>query len=362
MDVRMEFLVNISGTEPNRDMGVLVKLKESLAEVGLINPLTIDTKGRLLAGRRRYRAMVDLGWEECLVRVLDPKDELECKMISLYENLRRKPLTDPENRRMIAKIDELMRVKFGSKDKHRPDKSSGSEDLKWTDTKTAKKLGISTGSISEAKTAVAHVKKHPELKSEKTPVVLGEKRKEEIIESVPNGDKAIVSKKAKTMGAYELKEVVEKAQKINGIIKEVVRPEMKERLTEKWSKRKYEDEARPDDLLEDIRQEKGLSPVRFKQVWSRMISRLKQTSVGYPSDTMYREWTDGARHYAHLLIWADEGPKPLPLVRTDYPRAKFRDIEEADRFAAKHGGYCSEMLTIQGVEYWCLYLKEVPKK
>ncbi len=164
------------------------------------------------------------------------------------------------------------------------------------------------------------------------------------------------------MDSFELKEVIEKAQEIDKIIEEVPRPELKERLEKRWARAKYGSEANPERVLETIRKEKGLSQTRFKHVWDRMTSRLRQTKVGYPNDSIFREWVDGNRHYAHLLIWADTGPEPTPLVRVDYPREKFRDVEEADEFAASYGGYCSNMVTLQGVEYWCLFVKDTSKK
>ena len=45
-------LSQIKGAEPKRAHGNMANLKASIADVGLINPLTIDQNGNLLAGRR----------------------------------------------------------------------------------------------------------------------------------------------------------------------------------------------------------------------------------------------------------------------------------------------------------------------
>jgi ParB family chromosome partitioning protein len=66
-------------------------LKKSLQSVGLINPVTVNKKGELLAGARRYQAASELGWEEIPVQIVD-RDELVQELISIDENLVRTPL------------------------------------------------------------------------------------------------------------------------------------------------------------------------------------------------------------------------------------------------------------------------------
>ncbi len=70
-------------------------LKKSIEKVGLINPLTINTNNELLAGARRFQAMSELGWSECIVHRVDG-DSLEQELISIDENLVRSPLNKLE--------------------------------------------------------------------------------------------------------------------------------------------------------------------------------------------------------------------------------------------------------------------------
>jgi len=66
-------------------------LMKSIETVGLINPLTINKNNELIAGGRRYSALKQLGHQEVpVIRV--EKNELEQELISIDENLVRKPL------------------------------------------------------------------------------------------------------------------------------------------------------------------------------------------------------------------------------------------------------------------------------
>jgi ParB family transcriptional regulator, chromosome partitioning protein len=51
------------GKRHRRDMGDIDGLAESIEDIGLLNPITIDEGGRLLAGARRLAACKQLGWK-----------------------------------------------------------------------------------------------------------------------------------------------------------------------------------------------------------------------------------------------------------------------------------------------------------
>jgi ParB family chromosome partitioning protein len=59
----------IVGERTRKDMGDLDALAASIADVGLINPITVDEDGRLLAGARRLAACKLLGLKEVEVRI-----------------------------------------------------------------------------------------------------------------------------------------------------------------------------------------------------------------------------------------------------------------------------------------------------
>ena len=60
----------IVGERHRRDMGDIDGLAASIAEIGLLNPITIDENGRLLAGARRLAACKQLGLEQIEVRIV----------------------------------------------------------------------------------------------------------------------------------------------------------------------------------------------------------------------------------------------------------------------------------------------------
>jgi len=127
----------------------------------------VDSTGRLLAGRRRYQAISELGWQEVDVRVLPMDDDLTAFRVALDENLKRKQLTDPEVASAIKEYDELKRKIEGSKDTRlngsdslghhtvasddgNPNLLHRSELSGWTQDKTANDLGISQQAVTKA--------------------------------------------------------------------------------------------------------------------------------------------------------------------------------------------------------------------
>ena len=58
------------GKRHRRDMGDIEGLAASIADIGLLHPITVDEDGRLLAGARRLAACKQLGWKEIPVNVV----------------------------------------------------------------------------------------------------------------------------------------------------------------------------------------------------------------------------------------------------------------------------------------------------
>lgn len=93
------------GDRARKDLGDIDGLAESISDVGLINPVTIDTNYNLIAGERRFRAMQKLGWTEipCMLRDTFASDTLY-RMIELEENVRRKDMDWKERVTSVAEI------------------------------------------------------------------------------------------------------------------------------------------------------------------------------------------------------------------------------------------------------------------
>jgi len=80
-----------------KDSGNLESLQNSIAEVGLINPILIDEKNTLVAGYRRLIACRNLGWKEVEVKIIELKgDQLKMLDVEVAENFFRKDFTPEE--------------------------------------------------------------------------------------------------------------------------------------------------------------------------------------------------------------------------------------------------------------------------
>ena len=82
------------------------KLVESMAAVGLLNPISIDESNTLIAGNHRLEAAKRLGWTEieCSVRKLD---RLQAELAEIDENFVRTPLTPMEQNDLLLRRKEI---------------------------------------------------------------------------------------------------------------------------------------------------------------------------------------------------------------------------------------------------------------
>jgi ParB family chromosome partitioning protein len=84
----------------------VTELEKSIQTVGLIAPLVISTDNVILAGARRYQALLNLGHTEAPVVIID-KGDLEKELISIDENLVRKDLTKIEVEGHLRRAKEI---------------------------------------------------------------------------------------------------------------------------------------------------------------------------------------------------------------------------------------------------------------
>ncbi len=177
-------LAEIRNPEPKRDHGSIEDLKQSITEIGLINPLTIDEHNNLLAGQRRYQALIELYGpdHEVDVRVLPVNgDQLKSFRISIDENLQRKNLTDPEVAVAIKEYDELRRKLEGSaRQGERTDLTLLHRNkVPWTQEATARDLGISQPAVAKAIKIATAIEKYPDLAKKKGRAILFEYNRRE---------------------------------------------------------------------------------------------------------------------------------------------------------------------------------------
>jgi DNA modification methylase len=142
------------------DYGDIESLATSMNRYGLLHPIVVDKELNLIAGERRLKAAIELGWEEIEVKYLDDVDELTKKEIELEENIRRKDFAWPEEIKAKAELDRIKRAIYGGALQGR---AGG-----WTLKNTADALGESTGGVSQDIQLAEAINDFPELAKEKT--------------------------------------------------------------------------------------------------------------------------------------------------------------------------------------------------
>ena len=64
----------IVGRRHRRDMGDIAALAASIEDIGLLNPITVDSDGNLLAGGRRLAVCKRLGLQKIPVNIVEVKN------------------------------------------------------------------------------------------------------------------------------------------------------------------------------------------------------------------------------------------------------------------------------------------------
>ena len=106
------------GSRSRKDFGDIIGLANSLHRLGLIAPIVVcpldNNHWTLIAGERRLRAAIFLGWSEIDAVVREDCSDEQKFEIELEENIRRKSLIWAEECEIKLKLDELKRKQLGS--------------------------------------------------------------------------------------------------------------------------------------------------------------------------------------------------------------------------------------------------------
>lgn len=119
--------ITINPNRQRKDLGNVEELAESIARLGLINPVVIDSDSCLVAGERRLTACRLLGWTSIPCQLTNELSEYELQCIEFEENVKRKDLTWQEEANAVEKFHQLKAV----------------NEPEWTQDKTAEALGMS---------------------------------------------------------------------------------------------------------------------------------------------------------------------------------------------------------------------------
>lgn len=93
-----------------KQVGDITGLKESIRNVGLLNPIIIDMDSQLISGLRRLEAVKQLGWEYIEVRILDIRSRRQRILVESEENSHRADLNPDE----ILRFQELSKKYAGT--------------------------------------------------------------------------------------------------------------------------------------------------------------------------------------------------------------------------------------------------------
>lgn len=93
-----------------KDLGDVGSLAKSIAETGLVNPITVTSDGRLIAGQRRLEACRSLGWETIPAVQVGALDEAAARLrAERDENVERKEMLVSERVALAAALEALER-------------------------------------------------------------------------------------------------------------------------------------------------------------------------------------------------------------------------------------------------------------
>ena len=153
--------IKVESERLRKEFKDLDKLKASIEEYGLLQPLLVDREMRLIAGERRLKAITELGWSEVEVTFTDEVEEWRKVAMELEENLQRSNLTWQEEVDAKLYIHTLYQKRFG-------ESIQGKKDHGWSIDDTAELLGESHGSTSMDIQLAKAIKENPALSNKET--------------------------------------------------------------------------------------------------------------------------------------------------------------------------------------------------
>lgn len=134
------------------ELGDIDELVASIQVKGIIQPISVDSNLRLLAGGRRYAAATTAGLSTIPAIIRDFVDEVDSREIELFENIYRKDFTWSEKAKITSEIHRLYEEK----------------DPSWSGRKTSALLDKSVAGVSRELQLANAIEVIPELANYKT--------------------------------------------------------------------------------------------------------------------------------------------------------------------------------------------------
>lgn len=114
------------GKRHRQNVGDVRSLAASIAKLGLLHPIVVDGRGRLVVGARRLAAVRSLGWKDVTVRVVrDLSDAAAALRAERDENVERKGFTPSEQVSIARALLPLERIDAKRRQGTRTDKHRG---------------------------------------------------------------------------------------------------------------------------------------------------------------------------------------------------------------------------------------------
>ncbi len=139
-----------------KDLGDLKELKNSIEESGLINPILITQEGRLIAGERRLKAVIELDYDTIDARISPDIDQDDFLLMEMMENVARKEFNWTEELALKHKLHNYW-IDQAEKAKE-----------PWGYRDTAAKLRCSLGGLSTDLALAKAIDSFPQLKNFET--------------------------------------------------------------------------------------------------------------------------------------------------------------------------------------------------
>jgi ParB family chromosome partitioning protein len=106
-----------------RNAGDIIQLSASINEIGLLQPITVTSDFRLIAGLHRLTACKHLGWQEIEANVVDYDSEILSELAEIDENLIRNELTQFDKSIQTSRRKEIYEI-LHPQTKHGGDRKS----------------------------------------------------------------------------------------------------------------------------------------------------------------------------------------------------------------------------------------------
>jgi len=141
MKVKVSSLTHHPKNKEIYDLSSIDELMESISEVGLLQPLIIDSRNQVISGNRRFESIKRLGWNEVEVEVKEVKKGEEELLLIHYNKQRIKSFKELINEYLT--LDNLYRKGQGK----RTDLTSVKSNISSTRDIVSKEMGISSSQL-----------------------------------------------------------------------------------------------------------------------------------------------------------------------------------------------------------------------